>query len=116
MTHDKDPFDGPDLSGKSYSRARMCQSNFDGVDLSESRFFAVLSDARFSDTNLARADFDDVNLSEARFHNINLQKASFDNINFSNVSISNANLQGMTINGILVSDLLEAYEKQSGEP
>ncbi len=112
MTNNKDPFDGPDLNGQTYSRARMRQSNFDGVDLSESRFFAVLSDASFSDTNLARADFDDVNLSEARFHNINLQQASFDNINFSNASISNANLQGMTINGIRVSDLFDAYERQ----
>lgn len=111
MSNDQDPFNGPQLQGHSYSRADMSESNFDGVNLASSRFYAVLSDATFSDTNLVRASFDDVNLGAARFHNINLQCATFDNINFSNARITNANLTGMTINGILVSDLLEAYQK-----
>lgn len=113
MSQHKDPFDGPDLQDLTYSRANMSRSNFDGVNLAESRFFAVLSDATFSDTNLARAVFDDVNLGDARFHNINLENASFDNINLSNSRIDNANLQGMTINGILVSELLRVYAEHA---
>lgn len=111
MSNNSDPFNGPQIQGQHYQRANMAMSNFDGVNLAESRFFAVLSDAIFNDTNLARASFDDVNLGAATFNNINLQDATFDNINFSNVKISNANLSGMSIDGILVSDLLAAYKK-----
>lgn len=107
---DENPFDGPQLQDGEFARADMRNTRFDGVNLAGAYFFAVLTDARFTDTNLARADFDDVNLSGARLHNINLSEASFDNLNLSNCAITNANLEGMTIDGVLVSDLFAAWK------
>ena len=68
-----------------------------------------LESATFKDVNLASACFADVNLAAASFSNVSLAGAQFADINFSEVSISDSNLEGMSINGILVSDLLRAY-------
>lgn len=74
---------------------------------------------RVSNANLSQSDFDDINLSETRFNNVNLRDSGFTNIDMSNVlfedicfagaQIRASNLAGMTIDGILVSDLLAAY-------
>jgi len=93
------------------ARADMRNTRFDGVNLAGAYFYAVLTEARFHDTNLAGADFDDVNLSGARLHNINLSEATFDNLNLSNAAITNAKLDGMTIDGVLVSDLFAAWKQ-----
>ena len=104
------PFNGPQLQGHAYSRADMAASDFDGVNLTGSRFYAVLSGARFLDCSMSGAQFDDVNLSGTTFNNVNLAGVSVTNANLTGLSISDANLSGMLINGILVSDLLAAYE------
>ncbi|MGG6461328.1 pentapeptide repeat-containing protein [Solilutibacter silvestris] len=65
-----------------------------------------LAGARFHDVNLRSSSFDDVALADASFSNVSFKGAKFANIDFRNVEISNANLAGMTINGILVTDLL----------
>lgn len=124
MTDTKNPFDGPQLQDIEYARADMSRSHFNGVKLSDSTFYAVLDNARFTDTNLHAAVFDDVNLSQATFdnvnlsevtiNNVNLSNATFTNLNLTNVSISNANYSGMTIEGVLVSDLFECYHKRDG--
>jgi len=115
-----DPFGGDDLSGQKYSRAKLVGAEFDGVDLTDARFWAVMKNATFHDTTLEGSDFDDINLSKARFHNItfegsqisnaNMSSVEIDGANLSNMAIRNANLEGMTINGIAVTDLLAAYE------
>ena len=74
---------------------------------------ARLTGSAFRDVCLGGASFDDVNLSEANFHNINLAHARFDDVNLTQVEITNANLAGMTIDGILVTDLLRAYSARS---
>ena len=71
-----------------------------------------LTGSTFTDVCLSEARFDDVNLCKATFHNINLSDARFDDVNLSNVAISNANLDGMTINGVLVTDLLKAHHRE----
>jgi len=124
MTDQNNPFDGPQLQDVEYARADMSRSHFNGVNLTHAKFFAVLDHARFDDTNLESAVFDDVNLSQASFKNINLfgatfsdvnlSGASFGNLNLSDTSITNANYTGMTIEGVLVSDLLACYEKHNG--
>ena len=114
------PFTGPDMTDETYRSARMARSHFDGCDLSQARFFAVLTGARFDDTNLHAAQFRDVNLSlatidnatlkDATLHNVTLEGATIRNANLTDLSIRDANLTGMSINGILVSDLLEVYQ------
>jgi len=96
---------------------------FSGVDLSGASFWAVLQGAKFDDcnleavsfgnVNLAGSTYTDVNLSNAKFENINLSGGSFRYLTMENVEISDANLIGMKINGVLVSDLFAAYEKQT---
>ena len=119
-TEKTNPFDGPQMQNGHYQRADMSGTNFDGVNLENARFFAVLANATFTDTNLSGAEFDDINLSGSRFHNVNLSGSTITYANLSglridgatmeNAAIENANLEGMTINGVLITDLFAAYE------
>lgn len=52
------------------------------------------------DFDMTGSVFDDVNLTGARFHNVKLQ----------NASIEESCIEGLRINGILVTELLAAYE------
>ena len=66
------------------------------------------------------SSFDDVNLKEAMFTNVTLEGASFSNLcmknaviedgGLSGLAIRECDLTGMTINGILVTDLIAAYQ------
>lgn len=122
MSENSDPFDGQSMPDAHYQRADMARSLFDGVNLSDARFYAVLTRAAFTDTDLGEALFDDVNLGGATFCNVNLagctvtganlSNVRFDGISLVNATIDNADLTGMRINGILVTDLLAAYARQ----
>jgi len=59
---------------------------------------------------MENAEFEDINLGGASFKNINLSSAKFNDVNLSNVDITEANLKGMTIDGVLVTELLENYK------
>jgi DNA-binding MarR family transcriptional regulator len=72
-----------------------------------------LTESRFSQAKLPKSRFDDVNMQATTFTNINLRDAHFDDVNLTNAAITDANLTGMTINGILVTDLLRAYRSRS---
>jgi uncharacterized protein YjbI with pentapeptide repeats len=116
------PFDGPQMQGIHHRRADMSGTNFDGVNLAHARFYAVMTSAKFTDTDLNAADFDDVNLADSRFNNVNLSGVAITNANLSRSIISgvtlahsdikDADLTGMRINGVLVSDLFDAYERE----
>ncbi len=120
---ENDPFPNSEYKDFTFSKSDMSGTQFNGVNLSNSKFWVVLKNAKFSDSNLESCTFDDVDLSHSTYENINLSNSKFNNINMSNASftnlslenadISNANLIGMKINGVLVSDLFEAYEKSS---
>jgi uncharacterized protein YjbI with pentapeptide repeats len=115
------PFTGPQLQNVHHQRADMAGTYFDGVNLADAKFFAVLTGATFTDTNLQGASFDDVNLSNVSFNNITFQNTTITAANMSamkisgvtleNTDIQDANLTGMKINGILVTDLLAAYDQ-----
>ena len=109
MTDSANPFDGDQLQDSTHARADMARTRFDGVNLDGAHFFAVLTNAAFGDTNLAGASFDDVNLSGAAFTNVNLSGARIENANLSDMDIRNANYAGMRIEGVLVTELLEAH-------
>jgi uncharacterized protein YjbI with pentapeptide repeats len=68
-----------------------------------------ITDSHFANARLVRTRFQNVNFSQSNFTNVNLSEVSFVNVNLMHASITNANLTGMRINGILVSDLIEAY-------
>ena len=60
------------------------------------------------------SSFVDVSLAQSKFTDVNPAGARFENVNMSGVTIDDVNLSGMTIQGVLVTDLLEAYEKLKG--
>jgi hypothetical protein len=74
---------------------------------------ADLADSRFSDAKLTKAHFNDVNLQGSTFTKTNLGGARLVDVNLAGVTIQDANLTGMTINGILVTDLIRAFENRA---
>jgi uncharacterized protein YjbI with pentapeptide repeats len=68
--------------------------------------------SNFNDVNLAAATFTNVNLAGTRMDDVNLSDLRIDNANLSHAAITESCLHGMTINGILVTDMLAAYLAQ----
>ena len=73
---------------------------------------AKLTGSHFTDVCLGDAKFENVSLANSKFHDVNMSNACLDYINMANVEITDSNIKGMKINGILVQDLLDAYNKQ----
>jgi uncharacterized protein YjbI with pentapeptide repeats len=71
---------------------------------------ANVAGSSFSDVNLENSSFQDVNLRMSRFQDVNLSGANFADINFTGASIVDASLSGMTINGVLVTELIRAHQ------
>jgi len=78
---------------------------------------ADISRSSFTNTSLAESRFDDVDLRGTALTNANLTGLICRDVNLSGASISDAKLTGMTIDGILVEDLLRVYRggNRSGE-
>jgi uncharacterized protein YjbI with pentapeptide repeats len=84
--------------------------NIIDAQLSNSRFRDVdLSAAGFLDAKLARATFCDVDLSEAMFDDVSFRRARFSGVDFSGAAIVDSDLTEMRIDGVLVSELFDAY-------
>jgi len=119
---DINPFPDIKYKGAVFTAADMSMAHFSGVNLTGATFYALLENAHFSDCSLENTQFEDTNMSGVRIHNAdlaessissaNLTNASITNANLANVKIENVNLTGMTIDGILVSDLIKAFEDQ----
>ncbi|MEM8972194.1 MAG: pentapeptide repeat-containing protein [Pseudomonadota bacterium] len=118
------PFAGPQLQNSEFKAADMTATNFDGVNLTRAKFYAVLEDAQFNDCNLSSvvfknvnlsgAQFDDVNLANSIFHNINLSGTKFDSLSMRDVEVTRVDITGMKIDGIPVADFIAAYDEKHG--
>jgi hypothetical protein len=85
-------------------------SVFDDVNLSGTTVENVnLSGCSFHNVNLSGASFDDLNMSGWRVHDVNLAGLKIDKANLAGASITHGRMEGMTIDGILLSELLAAY-------
>jgi len=118
----------------------IASSEFDDVNMHATRFNNInLGEAQFENINLSKSKYHDINFSDVefsaaqmggtRFKHIGLPPGSggkqrtvtfeeahlndsvFRKVDLSNVQIIDCNITGMTIDGILVSDLLAAYAK-----
>ena len=90
-----------DISGSAYDDVNMSGSVIGNVNLAGCAFKQVnMSGAAIEDANLSGWKVCDVNFAGLRIVQANLQGAS----------IKDSRLDGMTINGILVTDLLAAYQ------
>jgi uncharacterized protein YjbI with pentapeptide repeats len=74
---------------------------------------ANLSQSSFRNVNLSNALLDDVNLTRVSISNANMSHLAIRNACLHDMSISDCNTEGATINGILVDDLLAAYNAAS---
>ena len=69
-----------------------------------------LSESQFADVKLAGSTFTNVDLSGLRMEDVSLAGTKIRNANLSNVSLEDCAVEGMTLNGILVDDLISIYQ------
>jgi uncharacterized protein YjbI with pentapeptide repeats len=82
----------------------------EAADLSGSSFKDVdLSGATFNDVNIAGARIADANLSDWDVHNVKLCGLRISNADLRGTEIVDSLMAGMTIDGIAIEDLLDAY-------
>lgn len=114
------------LAKARFENVNLAGATFENVNLGGSRFHDInLGDARIEATHLGGVSFccigppPDASGRQARqrptsFQNAMLCDSTFRNVDLSNVSIVECRLDGMTIDGILVTELLEAYREVNG--
>ena len=122
----------------------LSASSFEMVNLEGVRFQnANLGHAKFQDINLAGATFNDINFSDVvfsmaqlggtvfrqlglppsspdkqrgiTFEDADMNDSVFRDCNLQNARIEQCNTTGMTIDGVLVSDLLAVYAQRHGK-
>ena len=123
----------------------LSESSFEMVNLEGVRFQqANLGQAKFEDINLSGATFNDINFSDVvfsraqlggtvfkqlglppgspekqrgiRFEDADMNDSVFKDSNLQSARMEQCNTTGMTIDGILVSDLLAAYAQRNNKP
>ena len=112
-----------DLSGSRFHHVKLSGADFDDVNLSNARFHNInLSDVKVSAAQMGGGTFkhigpppdEDGNQARQRpvtFEEAMLCDSTFRKVDMSNVKIVDCNIEGMTIDGVLVSDLLRAHNK-----
>jgi uncharacterized protein YjbI with pentapeptide repeats len=96
-----------DISGSIYDDVNMSGSTIGNVNLAGCSFHNV---------NISGATFEDVNMSGWKAHDVNLSGLKITKANLQGAAISESRMDGMTINGILVTDLLTVYEANKPKP
>jgi uncharacterized protein YjbI with pentapeptide repeats len=91
-----------DIAGSVYDDVNMSGSTFGNVNIAGCSFRSV---------NIAGATFEDVNMSGWKVNDVNLSGLRITQSNLQGASIAESRLDGMTINGILVTELLATYEQ-----
>ena len=89
-----------DISGSVYDDVNMSGSTVGNVNL---------AGCTFKNVNMSGATFEDANLSGWKLTDVNLAGLKIAKANLAGASIMEGRMEGMTIEGVLVSDLLAAY-------
>jgi Pentapeptide repeats (8 copies) len=115
------------LAGSQFHAVTLTGADFDDVDLSNSRFHNVnLSNVTISAAQMGGASFRHVGpppdldgkqerQRPVRFEEMMLCDSTFRKVDLSNVRIVECDLTGMTIDGLLVTDLLASHPRQQDE-
>jgi uncharacterized protein YjbI with pentapeptide repeats len=110
-----------DLSSSRFDDVNMSKSEFRDVNLSGSQFHDInFSDVSFSAAQLGGTTFKHVGPPDGSrqrpvtFEEMTLCDSVFRKVDLSNVKLISCNIQGMTVDGILMSDLLDAHKAQNG--
>jgi len=97
-----------DITGSQFRHLNMSGTVFEDIDLSGAKFF---------DINLRGADIGAVDFGGASFSCMNTgEDRPRRPVVFKKTKIVNCDLTGMTIDGVLVTDLLKAYKKTKLRP
>jgi len=115
-----------DISSSKFHHVNLCGADFDDVNLCIARFHNInLSDIQVSAVQIGGATFKhvgpppDKDGKQARQRPVTFEEAmlcdsTFRKVDMSNVKIIDCNIQGMTIDGVLVTDLVKEYERTRG--
>lgn len=114
-------FDMVNLEGVRFQQANLGHAQFEDINLAGSRFNDInFSDVVFSRAQLGGTVFRQLGLppgsSEKQrgiaFEDADMNDSVFRDCNLQNARIEMCDTKGMTIDGILVSDLLAAYAQR----
>lgn len=114
------------LTGSRFEDVCLSDAEFDNVNLGKAKFHNVnLSDISVTAVQIGGAKFrhvgppPDKDGKQARQRPVTFEEAmlcdsTFRKVDMSNVKIIDCNIQGMTIDGVLVTDLLKEYQRRNG--
>ncbi len=112
-----------DIAGSQFRHVNMSGAVFEDVDLSGAKFFNVnLRGAEIGAVDFGGASFSCMNTGEDRprvpavFNAIEFEDCTIQNSFLRNTKLVNCDLTGMTIDGIPVTDMLEAYKNAKSQP
>ncbi len=112
-----------DIAGSEFRHVNMSGTVFEDTDLSGAKFFNInLRGADIGAVDFGGASFSCMNTGEghpkqpAVFNSIELDDCRIQNSFFRNTRIVNCDLTGMTIDGVLVTDMVKAYKKTNSAP
>jgi uncharacterized protein YjbI with pentapeptide repeats len=105
------------IAGSEFRHVNMSGTIFEDVDLSGAKFFNInLRGAEIGAVDFGGASFSCMNTGEDHpcqpvvFNSIELDDCTIQNSFFRDTKIVNCDLAGMTIDGILVTDMVKAYQ------
>jgi uncharacterized protein YjbI with pentapeptide repeats len=110
-------FENKDVAGSEFRHVNMSGTTFEDVDLSRATFFNVnLRGADIGAVDFGGARFSCMNTGEDHprlpviFKNIELDDCTMQDCCFKNAKVVNCDLTGMTIDGVLVSEMVKAVK------
>ena len=110
------------ISGSVFNDVNLSGATFENVNMSKTRMHDInLSDLDLSAVNLGGAHFKHIGPAPDKegkqakqkaitFEEAMLCDSTFKKVDMTNVKIVECNIEGMTIDGILVTDLIAAYK------
>ena len=114
---DKQKFNNKDISSSEFRSVNLSGSIFESVDLSNTKFFDVnLRDAMIGAVDFGGASFSCMNTGEcfpmkpAEFKNVEMDNCTMKNCYFRNTKLVACDITGMTIDGVLLTDMVKAYK------
>ncbi|TET46027.1 pentapeptide repeat-containing protein [candidate division TA06 bacterium] len=118
-------FDNLNMSNSHFHNINLSDTNFDDINMSKVTFHNInMSDGTLDCINMGGVKFihigpapDEDGKQERQrpitFEEMMLCDSKFNKVDMSGVEIKECNIEGMKIDGILVSEMIKAYKKQT---
>lgn len=88
------------------------EKNFRDCNMKDVDFYEInMKRSNFTNSNLRNSLMQNTVLCQSRFNNVDLSGSIIGDTDLSNLKISQCNIDGMTINGISVEDMIQAYKE-----